>query len=61
MKRLYWALLLAVLIIAGRPDIVQATGDTEQTEDPAQTAEQLAERTAPRLKQTRSANFGMTL
>lgn len=61
MKRFQWVLLLAVLIIAGRAEIVQAAGNAEQTEDHAETAEQLAERTAASLKQIRSGNFGMTL
>ncbi|MBU2658130.1 stage III sporulation protein AE [Bacillus cabrialesii] len=57
MKRFYWALLLAVLIIAGRADIVQATRDTEQTEDHAETAEQLAERTAASLETDKIGEF----
>ncbi|AEP87311.1 MULTISPECIES: stage III sporulation protein AE [Bacillus] len=57
MKRFQWALLLAVLIIAGRADIVQAAGDAEQTEDHAETAEQLAERTAASLETDKISEF----
>jgi stage III sporulation protein AE len=57
LKRFQWALLLAVLIIAGRADIVQAAGDAEQTEDHAETAEQLAERTAASLETDKISEF----
>ncbi|MED0869019.1 stage III sporulation protein AE [Bacillus spizizenii] len=57
MKHFQWALLLAVLIIAGRADIVQAAGDAEQTEDHAETAEQLAERTAASLETDKISEF----
>ncbi|CUB25860.1 Stage III sporulation protein AE precursor [Bacillus subtilis] len=57
MKRFQWALLLAMLIIAGRADIVQAAGDAEQTEDHAETAEQLAERTAASLETDKISEF----
>lgn len=57
MKRFQWALLLAVLIIAGRADIVQAASDAEQTEDHAETAEQLAERTAASLETDKIGEF----
>ncbi|MCY9375468.1 stage III sporulation protein AE [Bacillus sp. T17B1] len=57
MKRFRWALLLAVLIITGRTDIVQAAGDAEQTEDHAETAEQLAERTAATLETDKIGEF----
>ncbi|MER0467387.1 stage III sporulation protein AE [Bacillus cabrialesii subsp. cabrialesii] len=57
MKRFYWALLLAVLIIAGRADIVQAAGGAEQTEEHAETAEQLAERTAASLETDKIGEF----
>ncbi|QUG80215.1 stage III sporulation protein AE [Bacillus subtilis] len=57
MKRFQWVLLLAVLIIAGRADIVQAAGNAEQTEDHAETAEQLAERTAASLETDKIGEF----
>ncbi|MCY7867392.1 stage III sporulation protein AE [Bacillus spizizenii] len=57
MKRFQWILLLAVLIIAGRADIVQAAGNAEQTEDHAETAEQLAERTAASLETDKIGEF----
>ncbi|AOL26871.1 Stage III sporulation protein AE [Bacillus subtilis] len=57
MKRFQWALLLAVLIIAGRAEIVQAAGNAEQTEDHAETAEQLAERTAASLETDKIGEF----
>ncbi|MCY8452628.1 stage III sporulation protein AE [Bacillus spizizenii] len=57
MKHFQWALLLAVLIIAGHADIVQAAGDAEQTEDHAETAEQLAERTAASLETDKISEF----
>ncbi|MGG1248098.1 stage III sporulation protein AE [Bacillus spizizenii] len=57
MKRFRWALLLAVLIITGRTDIVQAAGFAEQTEDHAETAEQLAERTAATLETDNIGEF----
>ncbi|MFB0634943.1 stage III sporulation protein AE [Bacillus rugosus] len=57
MKRFQWALLLAVLIIAGRAEVVQAAGDAEQTEDHAETAEQLAERTVASLETDKIGEF----
>lgn len=57
MKRFQWVLLLAVLIIAGRAEIVQAAGNAEQTEDHAETAEQLAERTAASLETDKIGEF----
>lgn len=57
MKRFQWVLLLAVLIIAGRAEIVQAAGNAEQTEDHAETAEQLAERTAASLETDKIGQF----
>ncbi|MGK9266157.1 stage III sporulation protein AE [Bacillus inaquosorum] len=57
MKRFQWALLLAVLLIAGRAEMVQAAGDAEQTEDHAETAEQLAERTAASLETDKIGEF----
>lgn len=57
MKRFQWAFLLAVLFIAGRADIVQAAGDAEQTENHAETAEQLAERTAASLETDKIGAF----
>ncbi|MDZ5670239.1 MULTISPECIES: stage III sporulation protein AE [Bacillus] len=57
MKRFQWVLLLAVLIIAGRAEIVQASGNDEQTEDHAETAEQLAERTAASLETDKIGEF----
>ncbi|NLS87289.1 stage III sporulation protein AE [Bacillus subtilis] len=57
MKRFQWVLLLAVLIIAGRAEIVQAAGNDEQTEDHAETAEQLAERTAASLETDKIGEF----
>ncbi|AKI92693.1 stage III sporulation protein AE [Bacillus subtilis] len=57
MKRFRWVLLLAVLIIAGRAEIVQAAGNAEQTEDHAETAEQLAERTAASLETDKIGEF----
>ncbi|ASB61529.1 stage III sporulation protein AE [Bacillus sp. A053] len=57
MKRFQWVLLLAVLIIAGRAEIVQAAGNHEQTEDHAETAEQLAERTAASLETDKIGEF----
>ncbi|WEY87041.1 stage III sporulation protein AE [Bacillus subtilis] len=57
MKRFQWVLLLAVLIIAGRAEIVQAAGNAEQTEDLAETAEQLAERTAASLETDKIGEF----
>ncbi|MCM3012965.1 MULTISPECIES: stage III sporulation protein AE [Bacillus] len=57
MKRFRWVLLLAVLIIAGRAEIVQAAGNAEQTEDHAETAEQLAERTAASLETDKIGDF----
>ncbi|AWM21476.1 stage III sporulation protein AE [Bacillus subtilis] len=57
MKRFQRALLLAVLIIAGRAEIVQAAGNAEQTEDHAETAEQLAERTAASLETDKIGEF----
>ncbi|MGD7091520.1 stage III sporulation protein AE [Bacillus subtilis] len=57
MKRFQWVLLLAVLIIAGRAEIVQAAGSAEQTEDHAETAEQLAERTAASLETDKIGEF----
>ncbi|QIW80609.1 stage III sporulation protein AE [Bacillus tequilensis] len=57
MKRFQWAFLLAVLLIAGRADIVQAAGDAEQTENHAETAEQLAERTAASLETDKIGEF----
>ncbi|MDO7346183.1 stage III sporulation protein AE [Bacillus stercoris] len=57
MKRFQWVLLLAVLIIAGRAEIVQASGNHEQTEDHAETAEQLAERTAASLETDKIGEF----
>ncbi|MFP7695025.1 stage III sporulation protein AE [Bacillus subtilis] len=57
MKRFQWVLLLAVLIIAGRAEIVQAAGNAEQTEDHAETAEQLAERTAVSLETDKIGEF----
>ncbi|SPU03029.1 stage III sporulation protein [Bacillus subtilis] len=50
-------MLLAVLIIAGRAEIVQAAGNAEQTEDHAETAEQLAERTAASLETDKIGEF----
>ncbi|KAF1679676.1 stage III sporulation protein AE [Bacillus mexicanus] len=59
MKRIQWVLFLAVLLIAGAggADIVQAAGGSEQTEDHAQTAEQLAERTAASLETDKIGEF----
>ncbi|ARV47393.1 stage III sporulation protein AE [Bacillus subtilis] len=57
MKRFQWALLLAVLLIAGRAEMVQAASDAEQTEDHAETAEQLAERTANSLETDKIGEF----
>ncbi|MEC1403835.1 stage III sporulation protein AE [Bacillus subtilis] len=57
MKRFQWVLLLAVLIIAGRAEIVQAAGNAEQKEDHAETAEQLAERTAASLETDKIGEF----
>jgi len=57
LKRFRWVLLLAVLIIAGRAEIVQAAGNAEQTEDHAETAEQLAERTAASLETDKIGEF----
>ncbi|WP_339203998.1 stage III sporulation protein AE [Bacillus sp. EU52] len=57
MKRFQWVLLLAVLIIAGHAEIVQAAGNAEQTEDHAETAEQLAERTAASLETDKIGKF----
>nr|BAA12564.1 SpoIIIAE [Bacillus subtilis] len=57
MKRFQWVLLLAVLIIAGRAEIVQAAGNAGQTEDHAETAEQLAERTAASLETDKIGEF----
>ncbi|MCY8929202.1 stage III sporulation protein AE [Bacillus subtilis] len=57
MKRFQWVLLLALLIIAGRAEIVQAAGNAEQTEDHAETAEQLAERTAASLETDKIGEF----
>ncbi|MDZ5722008.1 stage III sporulation protein AE, partial [Bacillus sp. SXabc123] len=57
LKRFQWALLLAVLLIAGRAEMVQAAGDAEQTEDHAETAEQLAERTADSLETDKIGEF----
>lgn len=57
MKSFQWVLLLAVLIIAGRAEIVQAAGNAEQTEDHAETAEQLAERTAASLETDKIGEF----
>ncbi|AUZ39333.1 MULTISPECIES: stage III sporulation protein AE [Bacillus] len=57
MKCFQWVLLLAVLIIAGRAEIVQAAGNDEQTEDHAETAEQLAERTAASLETDKIGEF----
>ncbi|AMA52964.1 stage III sporulation protein AE [Bacillus inaquosorum] len=57
MKRFQWALLLALLLIAGRAEMVQAAGDAEQTEDHAETAEQLAERTADSLETDKIGEF----
>ncbi|MGZ3122458.1 stage III sporulation protein AE, partial [Bacillus subtilis] len=57
LKRFQWVLLLAVLIIAGRAEIVQAAGNAEQTEDHAETAEQLAERTAASLETDKIGEF----
>ncbi|AIX08095.1 stage III sporulation protein AE [Bacillus subtilis] len=57
MKRFQWVLLLAVLIIAGHAEIVQAAGNAEQTEDHAETAEQLAERTAASLETDKIGEF----
>ncbi|MEV3917675.1 stage III sporulation protein AE [Bacillus subtilis] len=57
MKRSQWVLLLAVLIIAGRAEIVQAAGNADQTEDHAETAEQLAERTAASLETDKIGEF----
>ncbi|MGV7099798.1 stage III sporulation protein AE [Bacillus subtilis] len=57
MKRFQWVLLLAVLIIAGRAEIVQAAGNADQTEDHAETAEQLAERTAASLETDKIGEF----
>ncbi|MEC1548425.1 stage III sporulation protein AE [Bacillus rugosus] len=57
MKRFQLALLLAVLIIAGRAEVVQAAGDAEQTEDHAETAEQLVERTAASLETDKIGEF----
>ncbi|WP_338730570.1 stage III sporulation protein AE [Bacillus subtilis] len=57
MKRFQWVLLLAVLIIAGRAEMVQAAGNAEQTEDHAETAEQLAERTAASLETDKIGEF----
>ncbi|MEC1423399.1 stage III sporulation protein AE [Bacillus subtilis] len=57
MKRFQRVLLLAVLIIAGRAEIVQAAGNAEQTEDHAETAEQLAERTAASLETDKIGEF----
>nr|WGD61905.1 stage III sporulation protein AE [Bacillus subtilis] len=57
MKRFQWVLLLAVLIIAGRAEIVQAAGNAEKTEDHAETAEQLAERTATSLETDKIGEF----
>ncbi|MDR4435669.1 stage III sporulation protein AE [Bacillus tequilensis] len=57
MKRFQWAFLLVVLLIAGRADIVQAAGDAEQTENHAETAEQLAERTAASLETDKIGEF----
>lgn len=57
MKRFQWVLLLVVLIIAGRAEIVQAAGNAEQTEDHAETAEQLAERTAASLETDKIGEF----
>ncbi|MCY7785113.1 stage III sporulation protein AE, partial [Bacillus sp. S20C3] len=57
MKRFQWALLLAVLIITGRAEIVQAAGDAEQTDHHAETAEQLAERTASSLETDKIGEF----
>ncbi|KIN52256.1 stage III sporulation protein AE [Bacillus subtilis] len=57
MKRFQWVLLLAVLIIAGRAEIVQAAGNAEKTEAHAETAEQLAERTAASLETDKIGEF----
>ncbi|MEC2111094.1 stage III sporulation protein AE [Bacillus stercoris] len=57
MKRFQRVLLLAVLIIAGRAEIVQAAGNHEPTEDHAETAEQLAERTAASLETDKIGEF----
>ncbi|MBU8806000.1 stage III sporulation protein AE [Bacillus subtilis] len=57
MKRFQWVLFLAVLIIAGRAEIVQAAGNAEQTEGHAETAEQLAERTAASLETDKIGEF----
>lgn len=57
MKRFQWVLLLAVLIIAGRAEIVQAAGNAEKMEDHAETAEQLAERTAASLETDKIGEF----
>lgn len=46
-----------MLIIAGRAEIVQASGNHEQTEDHAETAEQLAERTAASLETDKIGEF----
>lgn len=46
-----------MLIIAGRAEIVQAAGNDEQTEDHAETAEQLAERTAASLETDKIGEF----
>ncbi|MEG7333321.1 stage III sporulation protein AE [Bacillus sp. 0102A] len=57
MKRFHWALVLAVLIIAGRAELVQAAGDAEQADEHAETAEQLAERTAASLETDKIGEF----
>ncbi|TYS10514.1 stage III sporulation protein AE [Bacillus subtilis] len=57
MKRFHWALVLAMLIIAGRAELVQAAGDAEQADEHAETAEQLAERTAASLETDKIGEF----
>ncbi|MCY7917619.1 stage III sporulation protein AE [Bacillus vallismortis] len=57
MKRFHWALVLAVLIIAGRAEMVQAADNADQAEEHAETAEQLAERTAATLETDKIGDF----
>ncbi|MCC2526073.1 stage III sporulation protein AE [Bacillus halotolerans] len=57
MKRFRWALVLAVLLIFGCTEIVQAADDSVQTEEHTETPEQLAEKTAESLETDKIGEF----
>ncbi|MGQ5176611.1 stage III sporulation protein AE [Bacillus halotolerans] len=57
MKRFRWALVLAVLLVFGCTEIVQAADDSVQTEELTETPEQLAEKTAESLETDKIGEF----